>query len=112
MKEFLYVGHYLDKIGNYILKIGTTNDLERRRKEHNRAYKNAPHHKMAEDGNFEYDWYLPLTSRYSTLRYEDKNRELWKQQGIGIFIQNDRFICDEKPEMVEITIRKTYQIAL
>ena len=65
MKEFLYVGHYLDKIGNYMLKIGTTNDLERRRKEHNRTYKNSPHHKMAEDGNFEYDWYLPLTSKYA-----------------------------------------------
>ena len=35
-KEYLYVGHYIDKDGNYILKVGTTNDLERRRKEHNR----------------------------------------------------------------------------
>ena len=29
-KEFLYVGHYIDTDGNYILKIGTTNDLRRR----------------------------------------------------------------------------------
>lgn len=30
-KEYLYVGHYIDAQGNYILKIGTTNDLARRR---------------------------------------------------------------------------------
>lgn len=29
-KEYLYVGHYFDVEGNYILKIGTTNDLVRR----------------------------------------------------------------------------------
>jgi hypothetical protein len=28
-KEYLYVGHYIDDEGNYILKVGTTNDLER-----------------------------------------------------------------------------------
>ena len=33
-KEFLYVGHYIDIDGNYILKIGTTNDLKRRQTEH------------------------------------------------------------------------------
>ena len=32
-KEFLYVGHYTDTDGFYIVKIGTTNDLDRRRKE-------------------------------------------------------------------------------
>lgn len=38
-KEFLYVGHYIDVLGNYILKVGTTNDLARRQKEHTRNYK-------------------------------------------------------------------------
>jgi hypothetical protein len=28
-KEFLYVGHYIDTDSNYILKIGTTKNLER-----------------------------------------------------------------------------------
>ena len=46
-KEFLYVGHYIDINGDYILKIGTTNDLDRRRKEHTRNYKRSPNYKMA-----------------------------------------------------------------
>ena len=32
-KEFLYVGHYIDTNGNFILKVGTTNDLKRRQTE-------------------------------------------------------------------------------
>ena len=40
-KEFLYVGHYIDTDGNYILKIGTTNDLRRRATEHTRHYRKA-----------------------------------------------------------------------
>ena len=30
-KEFLYVGCYLDENDDFILKVGTTNNLERRR---------------------------------------------------------------------------------
>lgn len=40
-KEFLYVGHYTDTDGNYILKIGTTCDLDRRWKDHTRNYQIA-----------------------------------------------------------------------
>ena len=54
-KEFLYVGHYVDMNGDYILKIGTTNDLDRRQKEHTRNYKRSPNYTMPEDGKFEYD---------------------------------------------------------
>lgn len=111
IKEFLYVGHYFDTEGNYILKIGTTNDLDRRKKEHTRNYRKSPHNSLPEDEEFEYDWYLPL-SKYNTLRYEDKNREMWKEAGIGEFIRNDRFVCAEKPNCVLITVRKTYEIAL
>lgn len=110
-KEFLYVGHYIDINGNYMLKIGTTNNLERRRQEHNRNYKRAPKFTMPEDGSFEYDWFCPL-SKYNTLRYEDKNRAAWQEMGVGEFVRNDRFLCAEKPVSVQITIRKTYQIAL
>ena len=41
VKEYLYVGHYIDKNGFYILKIGTTNDLKRRAQEHTRNYKKS-----------------------------------------------------------------------
>ena len=110
-KEFLYVGHYVDMNGDYILKIGTTNDLDRRQKEHTRNYKRSPNYTMPEDGKFEYDWSCPL-SKYNTLRFEDRNRETWQKEEIGVFVRNDRFHCKTKPDFVQITIRKTYQIAL
>lgn len=111
MKEFLYVGYYVDKDDNFILKVGTTNNLERRRKEHNRSYLNAAHCRMPAGNEFQYLWSCPL-SKYNTLRYEDKTRAAWQEQDIGIFVNNDRFILCEKPKFVEVKIRKTYQIAL
>lgn len=110
-KEFLYVGHYTDVKGNYILKIGTTNNLERRQKEHTRKYLNAATCRMPIGQEFEYDWYLPL-SKYNTLRYEDRNRQAWQDAKIGVFVRNDRFLCTEKPAAVAVTIRKTYTIEL
>ena len=110
-KEFLYVGHYIDVLGNYILKVGTTNDLARRQKEHTRNYKKTPHHPMPLDGQFEYDWSIPL-SKYNTLRFEDRTKEQWIGAEVGEYIRNDRFVCEEKPQAVKITIRKTYTITL
>ena len=110
-KEFLYVGHYVDTKGRYILKIGTTNNLDRRAKEHTRNYRKAPDYTMPETEIFRYDWWLPL-SKYNTLRYEDLNRAIWQELGIGRFIRNDRFYVTDKPDMVAVTIRKTYFIPL
>lgn len=110
-KEFLYVGHYYDIDNNYILKIGTTNDLKRRRMEHNYNYRRAKTNTMPRENEFEYDWTLPL-SKYNTLRYEDKNRKRWQELAVGVFIRNDRFVCAEKPLEVEVSIRKTYKISL
>lgn len=67
---------------------------------------------MSEEEVFHYDWHLPL-SKYNTLRYEDINRALWQTMGIGRFIRNDRFYCEQgKPESVTVQIRKTYTIPL
>jgi len=111
-KEFLYVGHYIDKNGNYILKIGTTNDLKRRAQEHTRNYRRGKTLTLSSSGSFIYDWYLPL-SKYNTIRYEDRNRKKWQEMGIGTFIRNDRFNCgQQKPSSVQVTIRKTYTINL
>ena len=110
-KEFLYVGYYRDTKNNFVLKIGTTNDLERRRKEHNRNYRKSPEYTLPEDGEFTYLWKLPL-SKYNTLRYEDRNRARWQEKQIGEFVRNDRFVLNEIPPQVEITIRKTYVIPL
>ena len=110
-KEFLYVGHYYDEEGTYILKVGTTNDLERRRKEHCRNYRRTPNHPMPKENEFVYDWYIKL-SKYNTLRYEDRTKEMWKALAFGEYLNNDRFVCAEKPPAVEIKIRKVYKIIL
>lgn len=111
-KEFLYVGHYIDTQGRYILKIGTTNDLKRRAAEHTRNYRKAKEYTLPENEVFVYDWFL-LLSKYNTLRFEDKNREQWQKVGVGKFVRNDRFCCGkQKPQQVKITIRKTYTISL
>lgn len=110
-KEFLYVGHYIDQDGNYILKIGTTNDLQRRAAEHTRNYHKAKEHKMPTGDKFQYDWHIKL-SKYNTLRFEDKNRQRWQDMDIGEFVRNDRFVCRERPTKVTVTIRKTYEIRL
>lgn len=110
-KEYLYVGHYIDKKGRYILKVGTTNDLNRRKAEHTRNYRKSPDYIMPQDGEFVYDWHLKL-SKYNTLRFEDRTREAWKAAEIGKYIRNDRFYCADKPDSITITIRKTYTIPL
>lgn len=112
MKEFLYVGTYIDTENRHILKIGTTNDLERRRKEHTRNYRKATNYTLPRNKEFEYVWSLPL-SKYNTLRFEDRNRKRWQEENIGNFVRNDRFDCgDAFPEVVTIQIRKTYVIPL
>lgn len=111
-KEWLYVGHYVDIAGRYILKIGTTNNLKRRLMEHNRNYHKAPDYTLPKNASFIYDWYLPL-SKYNTIRFEDINRNKWQEIGVGEYVRNDRFNCGHrKPEEVDIKIRKVYTIKL
>lgn len=110
-KEFLYIGYYIDTNNNFILKIGTTNDLKRRATEHTRNYKRATNYTMPKNSNFEYIWTLPL-SKYNTIRYEDRNRELWQKMEIGTFIRNDRFVCHSIPNEVVVKIRKEYIVKL
>lgn len=107
----MYVGHYYDTKGRYILKIGTTNDLKRRRTEHTRNYHKTNAYKLPLDAEFVYDWVLPL-SKYNTVRFEDRNRQSWQEIGIGEFVRNDRFCCPVKPDKVEVKIRKIYEIIL
>ena len=111
MKEFLYIGYYTDIEGKIVLKIGTTNDLKRRRYEHNVNYRKATNHTMPKENTFEYLWKLPL-SKYNTLRYEDKNRQRWIDQAIGEFVEKDRFVVPRDLAEVTIQIRKCYTIPL
>lgn len=108
----MYVGHYVDTKGRFILKIGTTNDLERRATEHTRNYRKTREFTMPQESKFVYDWHKKL-SKYNTLRYEDLNRELWRNGGVdGRFIRNDRFLCDTPPDAVVVMIRKPYFVEI
>lgn len=110
-KEYFYIGYYVDIDGNFILKIGTTNDLKRRQTEHTRNYKRAKTHTMPTGSKFLYIWYKAL-SKYNTLRIEDRMREKFIAQGFGEFVRNDRFVCETPPDFVEVDIRKTYKIPI
>ena len=100
-KEYFYLGHYYLPNGEYVLKIGTTDNLDRRQKEHRRNYKTE----------FEYDWFIPL-SKYNTLRVEDNTRESFIACGFGEFMRNDRFVFAEKPSRVFIGVKKVYEVTL
>ena len=110
-KEWIYVGHYYDTEGNYVLKIGTTNDLCRRQSEHTRNYRKAVKHKMPPTAQFAMDWYRPL-SKYNTIRYEDRNRAEWQKMGFGQFVRNDRFVFAEKPIHATVRIKKEWVVEL
>lgn len=110
-KEFLYIGHYTAQSGEYVLKVGTTDDLRRRRTEHNAKYRKTPNYPMADGTQFEYDDFIVL-SKYNTLRYEENTKNAYKNANFGEFIRNDRFVFAEKPSKCTVKIKKTYEIAL
>lgn len=112
-KEYFYIGHYVDTEGNYVLKIGTTGNLDRRAKEHNRNYARAKTHTLGIGEEFTYDWWIPL-SKYNTLRVEDNTRDSFISCGFGHFVANDRFVFPmaEKPTHLYIGVRKSYRVVL
>lgn len=110
-KEFLYFGGYIDTQGQVIFKIGTTNDLNRRKGEHDKAYLKTPNHPRQTE--FEYIAYIEL-SKANTLRYEDKFKEQMRLAGIGEYVENDRFVmsAEELKTPLIFTIRNEYVINL
>ena len=110
--DYVYVGHYTDIDGNYILKVGTTNNIRRRTCEHTAAYKEKKKYQMPKDGQFVMDWYRPVSYKNS-IKTEDRTRQAWKNEGIGKFIPKDRFNCGAKPPREgKVKIRKEWTIAL
>ncbi len=110
-KEYFYVGYYFDINGKFILKIGTTNDLNRRQKEHTRNYRKAKKYTLPPNEKFYYIWSKAL-SKYTTLRLEDKVRKRLQECGMGCYVPNDRFAFDTPPDEIDVTIRKTYKIPI
>ena len=110
--NYVYVGHYTDIDGNYILKVGTTNNIRRRTCEHTAAYKEKKKYKMPKDGQFIMDWYRPVSYKNS-IKTEDRTRRAWKNEGIGKFIPKDRFNCGATPpRQVKVKIRKEWIVDL
>ena len=110
--NYVYVGHYTDIDGNYILKVGTTNNIRRRTCEHTAAYKEKKKYQMPKDGQFVMDWYRPVSYKNS-IKTEDRTRQAWKDEGIGKFIPKDRFNCGATPpRQVKVKIRKEWTIDL
>ena len=110
--NYVYVGHYTDIDGNYILKVGTTNNIKRRTCEHTAAYKEKKKYKMPKDGQFVMDWYRPVSYKNS-INTENRTRQAWKNEGIGQFIPKDRFNCGATPpRQVKVKIRKEWTIDL
>lgn len=110
-KEFLYFGGYIDTDGNAIFKIGTTNDLNRRKEEHDRAYAKTPNHPRKTE--FVYLTYIQL-SKLNTLRYEEKFKEQMRLANVGEYVENDRFVMSdyELKQPLLFTIRNEYTINL
>ena len=109
MKKWLYVGGYTDINDNFILKIGSTNNLERRKKEHMKNYQKSKKHQMV--GEFSYYWAIPL-SKYSVERYEESIKENFKNLSFGKYVPKDRFAFKKKPKKIIIKIKKNYTISL
>ena len=110
--NYVYVGLYTDIDGNYILKVGTTNNIRRRTCEHTAAYKEKKKYQMPKDGQFVMDWYRPVSYKNS-INTENRTRQAWKNEGIGQFIPKDRFNCGATPpRQVKVKIRKEWIVDL
>lgn len=98
-KEYIYfirIGEPADRL----FKIGTTNNIKRRMKEHERTYQK----------NVEVLGTIAVTSKYTTLRVEENMISEWKNNEGWEYKRNDRFIIPEDVKSVTIKVRKEYII--
>lgn len=97
--DYIYFIH----LGDRTYKIGTTNDIIRRMKEHLKFYK---------INELSVLWVSPSVSKYTTFRVEDKMKQWWIEENCWEYLANDRFIIPAEVKDVIITIRKDYKISL
>lgn len=85
-----------------LFKIGTTNNIKRRMKEHEKTY----HKKIT------VLWISSPYSKYTTLRVEDNMINKWKEEGVFKYIRNDRFVIPPWINKVKIKVRKEWTVIL
>jgi len=83
-------------------KIGTTNDMLERMKEHVRNYKE----------NIYILWISPAYSKWTTVRVEDRQKKWWIEKTNWEYVRLDRFIIPPDVKEVVITVRKEWHIPL
>ena len=92
---------YFIRIGDpseNLYKIGTTNNLKRRMREHEKNYQK----------HIEVLWVSPAYSKWTTLKVETAMIEQWRQAEGFEYIRNDRFIIDPAIRSVSIKVRKNW----
>lgn len=92
----------LHKDGEVIIKIGTTNNMERRLYEHLGAYKT----------DITVLWISPEYSKYTTLMVEDRNKKKYRERKSWKYIRNDRFLIPKNVKEIIVTVRKEYCIKI
>jgi hypothetical protein len=83
-------------------KIGTTNDMFDRMKEHLRNYKE----------NIFILWISPSYSKWTTVRVEDRQKKWWIEHTNWQYLRQDRFIIPPGVKEITITVRKEWHIPL
>ncbi len=83
-------------------KIGTSNSLMRRMKDHLRSY----------EQDIYILWISPIYSKWTTIRIEAKHIEKWAKENNWEYVRNDRFIIPENVEKISIVVRKEWTFSL
>lgn len=94
---------YFIRIGDpsqNLYKIGTTKDIARRMRQHERYYKKP----------VTILWVSKGYSKYTTLRVEEQTIDKWKEMSGFQYIRNDRFIIDPSIHSVIVKVRKEWTI--
>lgn len=94
---FIRIGAKPDRL----FKIGTTNNVERRMREHRKKYGKP----------IEVLWISKPYSKFTTLRVEEETKRRWRELDKFQYIRNDRFVIPENVNQVTIKVRKEWVVS-
>lgn len=85
-----------------LVKIGTTNNIMRRMKEHSKNY----------NTDIIIEWISSAYSKWTTLRVEDKMKRFWIEKPFWQWVRNDRFLIPNSISKITITVKKDYSFEI